>query len=63
MTTGGGRIVLVLDSLNLNGTGGQIQANAKQLDLNTTLTSVSPGGSGGYVYISTANQIRNDTVS
>ena len=61
-TAGGGRIVINVESLNLNGTGAQIQANAKPYSNSTTNSSL-PGGSGGYIYIATSNLVNNNTIS
>ena len=61
LTAGGGRIVIIADSLVLNGTGAQIQANAKPY-FNTTSLSNLAGGSGGYVYIKTTNIVAGNLI-
>jgi hypothetical protein len=61
-SSGGGRIVIIADSLTINGTGAQIQANAKPY-LNSTSASTLAGGSGGYIYIQTFNKFAPNFVN
>ena len=56
-TSGGGRMVIVADSMNLTGWGSPLQANAKpSLEESRTTTYHLVGGSGGYMYLKTANK-------
>jgi len=56
-TAGGGRIVILADCLNLNGTGSAISANGLSFDDGTLHLDALQGGSGGYIYITTANNV------
>ncbi len=58
-TAGGGRIVILADCLNLNGTGSAISANGLSID-DGTLHLDALGGYGGYIYITTANNFCTD---
>lgn len=53
-SAGGGRIVILADSLSLNGTSPTLEANARPF-FDANLTETIPGGSGGYIYVQTAN--------
>lgn len=56
-TAGGGRIVLLLDSIKVTAWGAPIQANAKPFDtVAMSSTYQLTGGSGGYIYIETVNK-------
>jgi hypothetical protein len=61
-TAGGGRIVIICDNLQLSGHSAKIEANAKPLKA-TTSNSTLPGGSGGFIYIKTKDQLANSTFS
>lgn len=61
-TAGGGRIVVIAESIVMNGSVSQIQANAKPF-FNKNVSVIEPGGSGGYIYISTSNTRFNNSVS
>lgn len=61
-SSGGGRIVITADSLFLNGSTSQIQANARPYSRNSTANSLS-GGSGGYIYIQTSNRFAPNLVN
>ena len=53
-TAGGGRIVVIADSVEFKGSGDRLQANArpyKGYDRKYELA----GGSGGYIFVSTTN--------
>ena len=60
-TAGGGRIVIIADSVDFDGPGDKLQANArpyKETDAKYELA----GGSGGYIYVSTTNVNANNTI-
>ena len=59
-TAGGGRIVILADCLNLNGTGSAIIANGLSFDDGTPHLDALQGGSGGYIYINTTNKLCTD---
>jgi len=53
-TAGGGRIIIMVDSVNMTGSIQSIQANAKPyLNLDTPKSEATDliGGSGGFIYI------------
>ncbi len=61
-TTGGGRIVIIADSIQLEGTGQKLTVDAKPYS-DAKLTNDFAGGSGGYIYIFTNNLVNNNTIS
>lgn len=62
-TSGGGRMVIVADSMNLTGWGSPLQANAKpSLEESRTTTYHLVGGSGGYMYLKTANKYNKNNL-
>ena len=62
-TAGGGRIVIIADSVTLDGNGTKISADGRPFaDFERKSYSLA-GGSGGYVYMSTANKVKNNTIS
>ena len=61
-TTGGGRILIIADSIKLDGSGQRLTADAKPFS-DANFTNDFAGGSGGYIYINTANLVNNDTIS
>ena len=54
-TAGGGRVVIYADSVSFEGEGAKIQANARPYEDFTARRYSLPGGSGGYIYVKTAN--------
>lgn len=57
-TAGGGRMVIVADSMTLTGFGSALQANAKPtLEESVTSRYHLVGGSGGYIYVKTTNSL------
>ena len=61
-TTGGGRILIIADSIKLDGSGQRLTADAKPFS-DANFTNDFAGGSGGYIYINTANLVNNNTIS
>ena len=62
-TAGGGRIVVIADSVILDGPGPKLSADGRPyLDFDRKSYSLA-GGSGGYIYVTTANAVRNNTIS
>ena len=62
-TGGGGFIYLNINSLTLNGTGNQIQANGiPSAELKEDSVKDANGGSGGYIYINTQNDYHKNNV-
>ena len=64
-TAGGGRIVIIADSIVATGYGASLQANAKPYENVARATEFADtlvGGSGGYIYVRTMNhhQAEND---
>lgn len=60
-TAGGGRIVLLSDSIIFDGIGAALQANGLPL----TSSEAAPylvGGSGGYIYVNTTNRKNTNQV-
>ena len=58
-TNGGGRIVIASDSVVLGGTGA-IKANGLPLEEDSLANDYLPGGSGGYVFVVTENNINDN---
>jgi hypothetical protein len=57
-TAGGGRMVILADSLNILGTGLALQANAKPFEKDASTSNYKlVGGSGGYIYVKTHNKL------
>ena len=57
-TAGGGRIVVIADSITLEGSGEKLSANGRPYaDVEKKSYSLA-GGSGGYIYIKTINFVR-----
>jgi len=54
-TLGGGRVVIIVDSIRIEGKGDRISANGIPLRIDSSITK--NGGSGGFVYIKTFNKI------
>lgn len=55
-TNGGGRIIIIADSLKLEGKGDKLLASGGPIPLNKTISNnfaLRNGGSGGYIYIKT----------
>lgn len=62
-TAGGGRIVLIADSVKFDGPGEKLSANARPFADFSRKTYSLEGGSGGYIYVSTTNLLKNNTIS
>lgn len=62
-TAGGGRIVLLADSVTFQGEGEKLSANARPFADFERGQYPLAGGSGGYIYVSTVNSNRNNTLS
>jgi len=60
-TSGGGRIVLYADSLVMQGNGVSLKADALPYK-NTTLSYNLNGGSGGYIYVNTINNLKSNSL-
>jgi hypothetical protein len=61
-TAGGGRVIILADSVEFTGHGTPVQANAKPY-FNTPTTQSTfrqVGGSGGYIYVSTLNKLNEN---
>lgn len=57
-TAGGGRMVILADSLNILGSGLALQANAKPFENDASTSNYKlVGGSGGYIYVKTHNKL------
>ena len=61
-TAGGGRIIIISDSITIKGEGAKIQANARPTSDYTGIYGLQ-GGSAGYIYISTANNLNSNSLS
>eukprot|EP00347_Sterkiella_histriomuscorum_P018113 403346737 len=64
-TNGGGRVILIVDSLRIEGKGDKIQANGGPLPINRKINNdftVREGGSGGYIYIKTSQNITKNSI-
>eukprot|EP00347_Sterkiella_histriomuscorum_P024011 403332615 len=64
-TNGGGRVIFIVDSLRIEGKGDKIQANGGPLPLNRKINNdlkVREGGSGGYIYIKTTQNITKNSI-
>lgn len=62
-TAGGGRIIVISDSITFEGQGEKLTANARPYkDFEAKSSYSLQGGSGGYIYVSTANEHRNNTL-
>lgn len=55
-TAGGGRIVVVADSVTLKGSGNKMEANGAPFQNFVRTTDYLQGGSGGYIYVNTTNR-------
>lgn len=63
-TAGGGRIVIMVDSMNLNGTGKPLKSMGTPLNDGKLYGYPLQGGTGGYIYVSTFNRVSlNNTIS
>ena len=62
-TAGGGRIVVISDSITFTGAGAKIQANARPYSDFTARRYSLSGGSGGYIYVKTANANKQNSLS
>ena len=61
-TAGGGRIVVIADNVAFSGPGEKLTANARPYaDFKRGKYSL-PGGSGGYIYVKTSNENKNNTL-
>jgi hypothetical protein len=58
-TLGGGRVVIIVDSIRLEGKGDRISANGIPLRIDSSITK--NGGSGGFVYIKTFNKLAKNS--
>ena len=61
-TAGGGRVVVIADSVTLEGEGEKIQANARPYDDFSKRSYSLTGGSGGYIYVKTTNTYKENTI-
>jgi hypothetical protein len=62
-TAGGGRIVLLLDSADMNGWGSAIQANSMPFGEEARESTYQlVGGSGGYIYLKTTNALNTNAI-
>merc|ERR1719181_1851610 len=62
-TAGGGRVVIIADSVDFEGEGAKVQANARPYSDFTKRRYSLSGGSGGYVYIKTTNAHNDNKIS
>lgn len=62
-TAGGGRIVIYADSVTFSGDGEVLSANARPFADFERGSYPLAGGSGGYIFVSTSNKDKNNTVS
>ena len=62
-TAGGGRVVLIADSVSFEGAGAKVQANARPYEDFTARRYSLAGGSGGYIYVKTANVNKENSLS
>ena len=61
-TAGGGRIVLIADSVTFKGAGDKLSANARPYQNFVRKAYSLEGGSGGYIYVKTENHGKNNTL-
>ena len=59
-TAGGGRIVLVADSVIFRGQGKKLDADARPYEGFTAASYSLEGGSGGYIYVATFNRVNEN---
>ena len=62
-TAGGGRIVILADSVVFAGAGEKLSANARPYPDFVRKTYSLAGGSGGYIYVNTLNKFANNTLN
>ena len=63
-TAGGGRIVLLADSLSVTGWGLSLQSNALPSEAEARASEYEMvGGSGGYIYVKTMNELQENDLS
>ena len=61
---GGGRIVILSDSVQFEGEGTKLAADGLPLSKYTTKSKTRfQGGSGGYIFVGTRNNYDNNTIS
>ena len=61
-TAGGGRILVYVDSMTLEGEGAKIHANARPYHDQDKRRYSLPGGSGGYIYMRTGENYKSNKV-
>lgn len=60
-TAGGGRILIIVDSIVIDGYGTKLEANARPGPDYTGNYGLQ-GGSGGYIYVKTSNNYNDNSI-
>ena len=59
-TAGGGRIIVIVESMVLEGDGDRLSANGRPFDDFKRKDYSLEGGSGGYIYVKTMNAVKDN---